>query len=491
MAALLTNPAFSTRSLLTIRSPQFYTLKTVDIAYNLAILGHVSWAVEIAELGNLYTPIELRYFYTSGLHYAFDAAKVWPNFVPEEARHEESLKRLDDEQRLTSWGHIFPMWEGMSKPKLPLDEDSLKRLLAFIDQPDPAAKYQSFDFEYDQTRYMKLERDDVVCAAIDMALRIGHHEADIDRLMDNVKNDISKFGKRIGQSRPAWKLLTDGSLMPNDLTEKEQIEREFQRIKSTLQERNRTGLKHPFRDMSTQELLEILDRNTVNHDLEYGGGDQITMEEVEKRSRYVNGQRTILHLPAAESTISALESRLKLKLPEDYKGFLRTSDGLEGVWNGWYLTRCLTSSSLVHEGEDIFGSSDDTLGFGMIDWTELPREKGFFLDWPDMHSNQVVQINEHEDLEQVWLVKPTLVKQCVGFFLGRYNNEKDEDVRKVVERAADDFFGGIGKLKDLAEAKGEGEGWAVAAWDASGNPMEVWGSFREYLESLVLDSENN
>src|ERR1700678_3984276 len=87
------NPRFTTRYLLTTRSPFGFTHKCIDIALRFSILGRVDEAVEILELADEYVPLASRYVHDPGLYFAFQAADWWPDFTPDEDMHDENLMR--------------------------------------------------------------------------------------------------------------------------------------------------------------------------------------------------------------------------------------------------------------------------------------------------------------------------------------------------------------------------------------------------------------
>lgn len=106
---------------------------------------------------------------------------------------------------------------------------------------------------------------------------------------------------------------------------------EFQKVKDALVTRIRKGMPKLSR-FSINELLESLNQNTIRHDID--AEDIIVFQQLQMKT--FMGNRSIFHQPATNREIQGLETKLGIELPDDYKDLLRISNGLEGVWNGFY-----------------------------------------------------------------------------------------------------------------------------------------------------------
>ena len=219
---------------------------------------------------------------------------------------------------------------------LGLEGEGWKALMGVLETQGERAEVK---VRFDQERYRVLSRDDIICTALDIAAREDGGDKDaVEKLMHFVLEDRERFIDKLGKSRAFWSRLKEGVLiLPG---EEEGIEIECERIKGAVEERVKNGVLRPFKDKSMRELLEILDRNTVSHD-EDEDNDGLQIEDIITNSRIVGGQRTVLHEPASESDIKALETKLGIALPEGYKEFLRMSNGMEGIWNGYYWQKVL------------------------------------------------------------------------------------------------------------------------------------------------------
>jgi hypothetical protein len=253
------------------------------------------------------------------------------------------------------------------------------------------------------------------------------------------------------------------------------------RIKGVVEERVKNGVLRPFKDKSMRELLEILDTNTVSHD-EDENNDGLQIEAIIANSRVVGGKRTVLHEPASESDINTMETKLGIALPERYKEFLRMSNGMEGIWNGYYWQKVLAGTEIVGWSDNWWG--DNGLDFALVAWEEFPSS--FDVQWPKIDLNQALVINENENTDYVWFLKPKLAREAVEAFFGAFNAlEVGCKEREVVKKVVGDMFdGGIEGIRKLRDQ------WIVVKWNAGGDPPDVWGGFREFLEGLCVESED-
>jgi hypothetical protein len=482
MASLFTTKKFSalkfsSRKLLTSRSPQLFTSTLTNLSLRFALLGHIFDSVDLINLTNSHVPIELRYFYNCGLYFAWAEAGIWPECISEEHRTEEFLSGLKKD---LLWGQIMTIFQGQEYQFFDLgsEGEGLEALMGVLKTQGERAEVK---VRYDEERYYILSRDDIICTALDMAVKEeGRNKDTGEKLMRFVMEDRERFIDKLGRSRAIWSRLKEGVLvLPG---EEEGIEMEYERVRGIVEERVKNGVLRPFKDKSMRELLEILDRNTVSHD-EDEDNDGLQIDGIIANSRIVDGKRTVLHEPATESEIDALETKLDIVLPEGYKEFLRASNGMEGIWNGYYWQKVLAGVEIVAWSENWWG--DNGLDFALVTWEELPRE--FDVKWPKIDLDQALVINENEDTDHVWFLKPELAKKAVDAFFEAFNALEVRwcKEKEVVERIVGDMFdGGIEGIRKLRDE------WVVVKWDAGGNPPDVWGGFREFLEGLCVETED-
>lgn len=196
----------------------------------------------------------------------------------------------------------------------------------------------------------------------------------------------------------------------------------------------------------------------------------------------MDGKSTVLHEPASEEEIDALEARLDIVLPDDYKEFLRSSNGMEGIWNGYWAQKVLAGTEIVAWSEDWW--DENGIDFALLTWEEFPFK--FPVKWPKIDLNQVLVINENDEPDHVWLVNPELAKLAVEAFFEAFDAlEIGTKERSGVEQIVEVMFdGGIEGIRETARRMGCDK---VERWR---DPPVVWGGFREFLEALCVASEN-
>ncbi|KAK8111976.1 uncharacterized protein PG998_008433 [Apiospora kogelbergensis] len=224
-----------------------------------------------------------------------------------------------------------------------------------------------------------------------------------------------------------------------------------------------------------RELLEIGENNTLR-----GAG----VEHWEETGDDV--PETYFSQPATEEQISALETRLKIDLPQDYKEFLRITNGFgsgngldDGIYNG------LFPDPELYTVEKVAWLSEEWIGLP-CEFFEIPREledpykneKGERITWSTALPlfDRVIRVGER-DIDDLWLVPPKLVHEAKGTYLKMLENG-DEMQKKILKNAIRDFAGSVEEFEKL-------EWCFVKNTVGSGPEMNVYSSFRAYLESLI------
>ncbi|EHK96250.1 hypothetical protein M7I_8044 [Glarea lozoyensis 74030] len=235
--------------------------------------------------------------------------------------------------------------------------------------------------------------------AIDFALRLGH-EDEAERLLVGHGTDPTSVAK----SRIAWRLLKDGKMFSRANVEEARVQ--YRRLRDVLNNRLEKGPLDLLKDKTLLELVELLDKHTVAHD---DGDEDDHLEEY--RLRDFRGNRSIRYEPATNSQISTLEHKLNTTLPDDYKDFLKISNGLRFIWNGYFRQGFLGQLSDIQKGEHILQGSD-ALEFSLMEWSELP----FKVEWPKLDQQQALHVSSLNEEGDVWIVEPSLVTEAKKAF---------------------------------------------------------------------------
>ncbi|KAH6875221.1 hypothetical protein BKA58DRAFT_117671 [Alternaria rosae] len=230
-----------------------------------------------------------------------------------------------------------------------------------------------------------------------------------------------------------------------------------------FEERSTKGPVRTYLSKTIAELVNMMDKNILTQ-REDDGQDAVP---------------TVLNDGASEAQIAALEERLSSpdedsfvalpgeKLPDDYKDFLRASNGIE---------------------EDLFFSTEevDTSGSWMHDmsYTLFPDEAdGHLLHGSDRDIEEIelgeyacftIGTGDHEG--NVTLIPPASVRPIVEKFEKVYA-QASETNKTVYERAAFDLYGGIDQLRALE--------WLCIEFQHSAYEERIWGGLKPFLEEYV------
>jgi hypothetical protein len=257
------------------RSPYAVIHECLETAVSYAALGHISHSVEIINLATQLGPLNLRFPRQNGLYFAWEAAGLWPSIVPEEEKTTEYLRELDESQTLLKWSS--PANQSTTKyERLEVNQAGLDQLLPFIrggKEPQGVLRY-----EYSETLDLAVDRRKATFLALDIALRLGGHEEDVDFLFSiiNEKSELSSgvpssarwmhdsYVHNIAKSRSAWTLLKKGQLA-REANDRPDVDTGFQKLKDALTTRIEKGVQS-LSHYSMLELLLKLDENTICHD---------------------------------------------------------------------------------------------------------------------------------------------------------------------------------------------------------------------------------
>jgi hypothetical protein len=277
------------------------------------------------------------------------------------------------------------------------------------------------------------------------------------------------------ESRYVWKVLKTGALRELSNVDEEALSAFAVDVENTITKLISRGRQRPTAHMPIEDLLKAAQHNTQTNPAAGGLPDQAK-------------DASLFRDPATSSQIREAEARLDTQLPEDYKTFLRLSNGFGATWGhtlGDYEPPLHTVSSLRwldSATEDYF--TDLTLDIPTR-WDTWP-----FAPPPTMFSNYADDL-EHflvgraleigtEGIDNTWLIIPSTIepiKNAVRIILE--NKELGNREKQSVRCAIMDFAGS-------EQEWGEME-WACVTWASGGTAaMYVYPSFRAYLEDVVV-----
>jgi hypothetical protein len=277
------------------------------------------------------------------------------------------------------------------------------------------------------------------------------------------------------ESRYVWKVLKTGASRELLNVDKEALSAFAEEVESAIIERLAHGRQQPAAHMSIEDLLKASQHNTQTNPAASGLPDQAK-------------DASLFRDPATSSQLREAEVRLDTQLPEDYKAFLRLSNGFGATWGhalGDYEPPLHALSSLRWldpATEDYF--TDLTLDIPTR-WDTWP-----FAPPPTMSSNYADDLEYFlvgraleigtEGIDNTWLVPPSTIEPIKNAIRGMLEDEQlGEREKQSVRRAISDFAG--------SEQQWEKMEWACVTWASGGTAaMYVHPSFKAYLEDVVV-----
>ena len=449
---------FDRASILTTRSlPDVYR-SIFEMAQEFAILGHVQTASTLISLllsegySSKWNRWQIRY-----LKFAFAQANQWPEQIPPEERTEEVLRET------------VPQMEA----HLEQDEDT----------KDDASKLETLlthaadePFSDGTTGGAAMERSAALADALSLAIKLASQDSssleEIER-DPKVQETLGLISKRlqahqqieyVTERRNVWPLLSSGALARKVPVDQAKVSKE---AIETFTERLKCGRKQDSTEQkSILDLLNELEHNTTTNGMSF----------------YIEADgevpETFFRLPpASDQQIADLEKKLDVTLPEDYKEFLKTSNGFGGTWNGFYADPPLNP---VHEvdwtepySEELPIELHETPTGNMDIPCAMGRE---WNEWPLYE--KVLQIGQ-EDVFAVWMLPPPETKKVVDAYNEAMGHPQvPEDMKRETRNLIASKYGSWEEFENMS--------WVVVEMDEGRG--HAHGSFKKFLEEKVRNS---
>ncbi|KAM5356949.1 hypothetical protein ACJ41O_003595 [Fusarium nematophilum] len=426
-----------------------------ELAKEFAILGQIETAKTLISLLLSQYSSEWLLQQIRPLKFAFAEAGQWPEQIPPEERTEEVLAKIVE---------TFAPDDGSDSDAVEDDPSELGVLLMTAKGCDAS------------TGGAAMERSKALADALALAIRlaskntssVGEIEAD-----PNVQKALGLISPRLHtnraieyltQRRENWRLLTAGALARKIPLDMEKLEALSKEAVATFTERVKNGrMTHVTEKMSMKELLEALEHSTKLR----ASGQYEEMGNEVPESLFVIP-------PATDEQISALERRLDVSLPDDYKEFFKISNGFGCTWNGYHLDTPLFSVDKV-DWKEIYM---ETLPLelhecisGCMD-LELPDGR----EWPGQ--GQPLDIGS-EDVLSALFITPNATKKALEAYKEVMESPKTpEDMKRHVRNLIVSRYGSWEAFEKL-------EWVAMESHDAED---ETCGTFTQFLQARVRKS---
>ena len=221
---------------------------------------------------------------------------------------------------------------------------------------------------------------------------------------------------------------------------------------------------------SVEELVQTISCNTVNSQAAKTYGNEAYGAEGEE------GLTTNIKDALSRNDVAALEKRLDISLPDDYKDFLATTNGMCASQGGIDPDIPLFPASEVRwitEEEEYF---TDLTADILPDIFNLIRDIYDNEEWPKVGTP--LEIGS-EDIDEVWLLPPLKVKELVAMYLNQ--RERSTELKAIIENAVTSWAGSVGEFENLE--------WCVMTWASGGSvDMRAYPSFKAFLVNKAQDS---
>ncbi|KAK7427335.1 hypothetical protein QQZ08_006104 [Neonectria magnoliae] len=420
-----------------------------ELAKEFAVLGQIETAKTLMSLLLSEYSSEWQLHQIRAFKFAFAAADQWPEEIPSEERTEKELAKVA-EQITPELGNDIDAVED--------DPSELGVLLMTATDCDASTGGEA------------MRRSDALAKALAVAIRLASkHTSSIDEIEAdaNVQKALGLISTRMHANhaiedlthhRDNWRLLATGALARKIPVDMEKLKALGKEAVELFTERVKDGRKtHITEKKSIRELLESLDRNTRKN----SRGHFEEMEQKVPESLFVLP-------PATDEQIEALERKLDVTLPDDYKEFLKISNGFGGTWNGYHLDNPIFGvEELNWEEVYVEGLPVELhqLLSGVMD-LELPGGR----EWPS--HRKPIKLGSN-DILQTWFITPSNTKEA----LEAYNefmesSETPDDVKQYTRKLIVSRYGSWEAFDKLE--------WVAMEIDEAQH--EACGSFTQFLQ---------
>ncbi|KAF2811347.1 uncharacterized protein BDZ99DRAFT_274089 [Mytilinidion resinicola] len=448
-------PTFSPLQILQSK-PYAVNSSLISLALKLALLSQIPTARRLISLLNKHSP--LHHDRTTALRplwLCWAATGAWPDGEREKAGTDEEIDAM-----ARMWAKDW--WYCDSYAVEMTNEYGFKRTLAELDDPKRPA--------VEDGRHVSDEGG--LVRALEFRFRMqqeGTGEG-VPSLEETLKERLGGYKRRLfetlAQSRLIWEAAKEGVVARAMGVDGEEMEALGRVVEETFVKRYEEGMVRPVVG-SMEEMVKTIAENTQKSEKAKQEMLEPMWQEEEKTYELV----TLLRDPASEDAISSLEERLGVKLPEDYKSFLRVTNGFGGFWNGTYFDSSLFPADKVRFDDD-YDFMEET-GLDLLDC-----QIDYFVDdfdaWPKL--GRAIHIGR-EDTTMVFLLPPATVAKVRDAYLAILESEdSSEGLKKEITNAIRSFCGDAEAFKECE--------WC-AAESMGGMDMECFPSFGAYIAEKV------
>jgi hypothetical protein len=430
--ALLTNPSLK----------EVYD-KLVDVAREFAVLGEIEITKTLVSLLLRDTTSDWQRKQLKHFEPFFAAANLWPDEISDEDRARETHGKFAVKHSLD---------DGESDKKQVNEEDLQEQLKKAKD----GSSFVAVDALCTVLRLASRQTEDI---------QVIKKESRVQEALDIIAQNLHKsrmISSLVGHHELCG-LLSTGELAQKVPVDNEKLKAAGQEVIETFSERfNQGRKKHEIESRPLKEVLLELDRHTIAN----GAGHWDEMKEPVPETIFVLP-------PATDEQISSLEKKLGITLPDDYKDFLKLSNGFGRTWNGYHLDDPLYGVDNVRWAEESldvpFVEFHETIS-GVL---ELRINDGTRPEWPS--SGPTVEIGSLDILNTL-LIPPKGTKVILDAYQEALDDPRvPDDAKKQTLKSIEARHGSLEDMKKLKWA-------AIERHDSDTLPS---GTFRQCLEERL------
>ncbi|KAF4436720.1 hypothetical protein FACUT_6315 [Fusarium acutatum] len=490
--------------------------RIIQTAVNFAVVGEVDGATRLLETltsrgidSFQYSDFEYPFLKPCML-FAWEATSSWPSWIPEEERTEEKLQELEVEGRkhwLERFSQEWDVTEETAEKALDMAYNGLTTTLPDFNgtlagqvvQAEAMAANGFFLYSASPNgpmavRYLKiamwwrhgvfpypfvqLYRTAGLMIALDIYLRLGKEEKAREifvKVCDRFHTEEQV--EQLACSRATWKQILTVPERPlldflniHAAKLRPAVTRACQMAESRLQD----GPRRRYAGLSIERLAHIISENTFKN-CPYDRLDAYRPpDNFRNRPKNADG---LLRWGCTVSGIRALEERLGVTLPGDYKEFLSISNGLDSIWDGQNLVDYLAGAQEVNWQKIDFleGNELPLLNDGEpLAWTKN------MLEWPKIEQPRCIclsgDINHEERAGHLFLIGQDLLQPAKDYFFKTYE-ERNDTQRCELDRLVQERYGSMENFSNLE--------WGLISWTAWDFTVYPYNGIRDFLEQMA------
>jgi len=427
------SPSDTHRAILTERSFRSVSHDALRKALDIMTLGSVLQANRIIELLYQYNVpnFEDDDIQTAGFHFGWAHSQQWPQCLLDPDPNKPLVGRQDTEYgnqpEALRWmeERCRSHWDEQLRSKYPaFDTEDLNQAITMLNHQDRVSMSMS-------GRLWRLSQ------AMEIALMLEERWTAEDLLRKYipdfmaVREHYDERGHEIAAGRQVWALLGGGFFAKALHVSEEAIARYVDSVLETLTQRFHNGPQRPCKGKSIKEMVDLLDKLWLEiKPLEPDNSELVNCGEAVPA--------TFTHKGVSEDEIAEMEERLEIQLPTDLKEFLSST-------NGFYHDKRMGNNNLFTDASHMVWEKGP-YGVELLCWEELSIAFIYYFEWPKLYKG--IQTGSGLDEGRQLLIKPRSVKEAIMEFDRKYE-KADEGTKRVLERAATDFFGGLEQLREM------------------------------------------